>query len=72
LELRMSVKLRIQNTNDLPIDLNEVSVQMDIQARPFATGFSDVGGGAASFGETVVATPAIISSSDLRAGHSMS
>ena len=47
LELRMSVTLRIQNTNDLPIDLNEVSVQMDFQARPFATSFGDVGGGAA-------------------------
>ena len=51
LELRMLVKLRIQNPNDFPLDFNGVSVQMDVQGKRFATGVSDAGGSVPRFGE---------------------
>ena len=61
LELRMLVKLRIQNPNDLPLDFNGVSVQMDVQGKRFATGVSDHGGTVPRFGETIVDVPLSIS-----------
>jgi len=61
LELRMLVKLRIQNPNDLPLDFNGVSVQMDVQGKRFATGVSDAGGTVPRFGETIVDVPVSIS-----------
>ena len=61
LELRMLVKLRIQNPNDLPLDFNGVSVQMDVQGKRFATGVSDTVGSVPRFGETIVSVPVSIS-----------
>ena len=61
LELRMLVKLRIQNPNDLPLDYNGVSVQMDVQGKRFATGVSDAVGSVPRFGETIVEVPVSIS-----------
>jgi LEA14-like dessication related protein len=61
LELRMLVKLRIQNPNDLPLDFNGVSVQMDVQGKRFATGVSDASGSVPRFGETIVDIPVSIS-----------
>lgn len=61
LELRMLVKLRIQNPNDLPLDFNGVSVQMDVQGKLFATGVSDAVGSVPRFGETIVAVPVSVS-----------
>jgi hypothetical protein len=61
LELRMLLKLRVQNPNDSPLDFNGVSVQMDVQGKRFATGVSDVGGSVPRFGETIVAVPVSIS-----------
>ena len=57
----MLVKLRIQNPNDLPLDFNGVSVEMDVQGKRFATGVSDAGGSVPRFGETVVGVPVSIS-----------
>lgn len=61
MELRMLVKLRIQNPNDLPLDFSGVSVQMDVQGKRFATGVSAAGGTVPSFGETIVDIPVSIS-----------
>ena len=61
LELRMLVKLRIQNPNDLPLDFNGVSIRMDVQGKPFATGVSDAVGSVPRFGETIVSVPVSIS-----------
>jgi LEA14-like dessication related protein len=61
LELRMLVKLRIQNPNDLPLDFNGVSVTMNVQGKPFATGVSDAAGSVPRFGETLVSVPVSIS-----------
>ncbi len=61
LELRMLLKLRIQNPNDVPLDFNGVSVQMDVQGKRFATGVSDAVGSVPRFGETIVSVPVSIS-----------
>jgi LEA14-like dessication related protein len=61
LELRMLVKLRIQNPNDVALDFDGVSVQMDVQGKRFATGVSDVAGSVPRFGETIVDVPVSIS-----------
>jgi LEA14-like dessication related protein len=61
LELRMLVKLRIQNPNDLPLDFNGVSVTMNVQGKRFATGVSDAGGSVPRFGEALVSVPVSIS-----------
>jgi LEA14-like dessication related protein len=67
LELRMLVKLRIQNPNDLPLDFNGVAVQMDVQGKLFATGVSDAAGSVPRFGETIINVP--VSISVLRIAH---
>ena len=61
LELRMRVKLRVQNPNDLPLDYNGVSVQLDLQGKRFATGVSDAAGRVPRFGEAIVEVPVSIS-----------
>ena len=61
LELRLMVKLRVQNPNDTPVDYNGVAVQMDVQRKTFATGVVDAAGSVPRFGETVIAVPVTIS-----------
>ena len=57
LELRLLVKLRVQNPNDAPIDYNGVAVEMIVQGKTFATGVSDASGTVPRFGESVIAVP---------------
>jgi LEA14-like dessication related protein len=61
MELRMLVKLRIQNPNDSPIDFDGVSLKMDVQGKRFATGVSDASGSVPRFGEAIVSVPVSIS-----------
>jgi LEA14-like dessication related protein len=61
LELRMLMKLRVQNPNDAPVDYNGVSVEMNVQGKTFATGVSDVGGSVPRFGESVISVPVTVS-----------
>jgi len=61
LEVRMLVKLRIQNASDAALAFNGVAVQMDVQGKRFATGVSNAGGSIPRFGEAVVAVPVSIS-----------
>jgi len=57
MELRMLVKLRVQNPNDAAIDYNGVSVKIDVQGKTFATGVSDESGSVPRFGESVIRVP---------------
>jgi LEA14-like dessication related protein len=57
MELRLLVKLRVQNPNDAPIDFNGVAVEMNVQGKTFATGVSDVHGNVPRFGESVIEVP---------------
>jgi LEA14-like dessication related protein len=57
MELRLLVKLRVQNPNDSPIDYNGASVEMLVQGKTFATGVSDATGTVPRFGEAIVEVP---------------
>lgn len=61
MELRMNVKLRVQNPNDAPVDYNGVAVEMDVQGKTFATGVADVTGSVPRYGEAVITVPVTIS-----------
>jgi LEA14-like dessication related protein len=61
LELRMRVKLRVQNPNDMAIDFNGVSLRLDVQGKPFATGVSSAAGSVPRFGEAIIEVPVSIS-----------
>jgi len=61
LEMRMLVKLRVQNPNDAPIEYNGVFVEMDVEGKRFASGVSDAAGIVPRFGEAVVSVPVSIS-----------
>ena len=57
LEMRMMVKLRVQNPNDTPVDFNGAYVKLDVQDRTFATGVSDESGSVPRFGESIISVP---------------
>ncbi len=61
LELRMAVKLRIQNPNDMALDYNGVALDLEINGRRLASGVSDASGSVPRFGETVLSVPVTIS-----------
>jgi LEA14-like dessication related protein len=61
LELRMVVKLRVQNPNDAPLEYDGVFVKLDVQGSTFASGVSDERGSIPRFGESVVSVPVTIS-----------
>jgi LEA14-like dessication related protein len=61
LELRMLVKLRVQNPNEAPIDYNGVSLSMDVQGKRFGSGVSSEAGTIPRFGESVISVPVSVS-----------
>ena len=65
MELRMLVKLRVQNPNESAIDYNGVSVKFDVAGKTFATGVSDAAGTVPRFGESVIEVPVTISAMNM-------
>jgi LEA14-like dessication related protein len=61
MELRLLVKLRVQNPNDSPIDYDGVYVKLDVQDKTLATGVSDARGSVPRFGEALVEVPVTVS-----------
>lgn len=61
MELRLLVKLRVQNPNDAPVEFDGVALDLDVQGRSFASGVSAETGVVPRFGETVVAVPVTVS-----------
>jgi LEA14-like dessication related protein len=61
LEMRMLVKLRVQNPNDTAIDYDGVYLQLDVQGSTFATGVSAERGSIPRYGEAVIAVPVTVS-----------
>jgi LEA14-like dessication related protein len=57
MELRLNVKLRVQNPNDAQLDYDGASVKLEVQGRTFATGVSDATGTVPRFGESVIEVP---------------
>src|SRR5262245_64954041 len=61
MELRLLVKLRVQNPNDAPIEFNGVALEMNVQGKTFASGVSDTSGSVPRLGEGVIEVPGEIS-----------
>ncbi|HHL4079269.1 LEA type 2 family protein [Burkholderia sp. A2] len=61
LEMRFSLKLRVQNPSDAPIDYDGISVSLDLNGTPFASGVSDRAGTVPRFGEAVLDVPVSVS-----------
>jgi LEA14-like dessication related protein len=61
LELRLLLKLRVQNPNDASVDYDGVAVEMDVQGKTFGSGVSDAHGNVPRFGEAVIEVPVTIS-----------
>jgi LEA14-like dessication related protein len=57
MELRLLVKLRVQNPNDDPIEFDGVALSLDVQGKTFASGVSDEVGTVPRFGEAIVQVP---------------
>ncbi|REE18869.1 LEA14-like dessication related protein [Paraburkholderia sp. BL27I4N3] len=56
-EMRFNVKLRVQNPNDSAVSFNGVSLDLELNGKPFASGVSDQVGTVPRYGETVVNVP---------------
>lgn len=61
LEMRMLVKLRVQNPNDAAIDYDGVYVKLEVLDTTFATGVSSEHGTIPRFGESIVSVPVTVS-----------
>ncbi len=61
LELRMLVKLRVQNPNDAPLDYDGVYLKLDVLDKTFASGVTDAAGSVPRFGEAVIGVPVTVS-----------
>jgi LEA14-like dessication related protein len=57
LELRLAVKVRIQNPNDAPVEYNGVALTLDVNGKKFGTGVSGETGTVPRYGDTVVTIP---------------
>jgi LEA14-like dessication related protein len=61
MEMRMMVKLRVQNPNDAPIEYNGVFLKVDVLDKSFASGVSDERGTVPRFGESIISVPLAVS-----------
>jgi LEA14-like dessication related protein len=61
MEVRMLVKLRVQNPNDSPVEYDGVYVKVEVLDRTLGTGVSDERGTVPRFGESIIAVPLTIS-----------
>lgn len=61
LELRLLVKLRVQNPNSSPVSYDGAYVKVEVQDKTFATGVSNAAGSVPGFSEAVVEVPVTVS-----------
>jgi LEA14-like dessication related protein len=61
MEIRMLVKLRVQNPNDTPLEFSGSYLKFEVLDKTFATGVSSEAGTVPAFGEAIVAVPVTIS-----------
>lgn len=60
LEMRMAVKLRVQNPNEMPIEYNGVALNLEVNGQPLAAGVSDQRGTIGRYDEGVLSIPVSI------------
>ncbi|MFS2156882.1 LEA type 2 family protein [Pseudomonas sp. Pseusp122] len=61
LEVRLAVKLRLQNPNETAIDYSGVALDLDVNGRLLASGVSDQQGTIGRFSEAVLVVPVSVS-----------
>ena len=61
LEMRFTVKLRLQNPNETAIEYDGVALALELNGKPFASGVSNQKGSVSPFGETVFSVPVTVS-----------
>jgi LEA14-like dessication related protein len=65
MELRMVVKLRVQNPNGIDLGYDGLDVKLSLQGKGVARGVSDARGSIPRYGEAIVALPVTVSLMDL-------
>lgn len=60
LEIRMAIKLRVQNPNETPIEYNGVALNLEVNGQPLAAGVSDRRGVIGRYDEGIVSIPVSI------------
>ena len=61
MEMRMMVKLRVQNPNDSPVQYDGIYLKVEVLDKTFATGVSDERGIVPRYGETLISVPMTVS-----------
>jgi LEA14-like dessication related protein len=61
MEVRLLVKLRVQNPNPAPIDYRGAYLKLEVQGKTFATGVSREQGTLPAYGEAVIGVPVTVS-----------
>ncbi|MFT3663813.1 LEA type 2 family protein [Piscinibacter sp.] len=61
LELRLAVKLRVQNPNDAPVEFDGSALELEVNGKTLASGVSDQRGSVPRYGERVLVVPMSIS-----------
>ena len=61
LELRLAVRVRIQNPNDAAVEYSGAALSVDLNGRKLASGVSDRMGTVPRYGETVLTIPVTVS-----------
>lgn len=73
LELRMAVKIRVQNPNETPVDFNGIALNLEVNDQPLAAGVSDQRGHIGRYDEAVIVVPVSITAfSFLRQAYGLS
>lgn len=60
LEMRMAVKIRVQNPNETPVDFNGIALNLEVNDQPLAAGVSDQTGHIGRYDEAVLVVPVSI------------
>ena len=61
LELRLAVKLRVQNPNDAGVEFDGAALELEVNGKTLAYGVSDQRGSVPRYGEQVLVVPVSIS-----------
>jgi LEA14-like dessication related protein len=65
LELRLAVRIRIQNPNDAAVEYSGAALSLDLNGRNLASGVSAQAGTVPRYGEAVLTIPVTISAFDM-------
>jgi len=65
LELRLAVKLRVQNPNEAALDYDGVTLELEVSGRHLASGVSGARGSVPRFGEALITVPVTVSAANM-------